>query len=360
VIAITTVYFIRHAESDSSVHEGRTRPLTEKGLKDRALVTSFLLDKNIDAVLSSPFKRAVDTVSDFADGKGLQMVLIEDFKEHDTISDNYPTSEYFSFINKYWTDFNYKVHNDESLFELQKRNITAFNRILAEYRNKTVVIGTHGMALSTIINYFDPTYKFENFLDMVKIKPWVVRMDFNDDGCVGMEKIDLFHPGQKPDIKKCKVYTVGLGMLKAYRYTVIFARHNEKWLYCRAKERDTFETAGGHIEPGETPLDGAKRELYEETGAISFDITPLFDYSVHYPSVYSNGQVFYARIDQLGDLPDYEMAEVKLYDEIPDKMRFPEILPVLFRKVRECISIRSKSNGLSLSAPILSRDASIE
>jgi len=243
---MTTVYFIRHAESDSSVYDSKTRPLTEKGMKDLALVTAFLQDKNIDVVLSSPFKRAVDTIAGFAEGKGLQIGLIEDFKEHDTISDNYPSSDFFTFISKYWTDFHYRVPGDESLFELQKRNIAALDNVLVEYRNKTIAIGTHGMALSTIINYYDPTYEFENFLDMVKLKPWVVRMDFNDDGCVGMEKIDLFNPVQKPDSKLCKVFTDDVGTLKAYRYTVVFARYNDKWLYCRAKERDTFETAGAH------------------------------------------------------------------------------------------------------------------
>ena len=64
-----------------------------------------------------------------------------------------------------------------------------------------------------------------------------------------------------------RVYTAAFGELEKYRYTVIFARHNGKWLYARHKDRDTYETAGGHIEPNETPLDCAKRELYEETGA---------------------------------------------------------------------------------------------
>ena len=83
------------------------------------------------------------------------------------------------------------------------------------------------------------------------------------------------------------------------------------------------------------PLKGAKRELYEETGAIGFDIFPAFDYSVHIPTEYSNGQVFIAQIHELGDMPDYEMAEVKLFEKIPDKMRFPRILPILFEKVKE-------------------------
>ena len=64
---------------------------------------------------------------------------------------------------------------------------------------------------------------------------------------------------------------------------------------------------------------------------------PAFDYSAHFPNFYNTGQVFFAQIHELGDMPDYEMAEVKLFDTIPDKMRFPWILPVLFEKVKELL-----------------------
>jgi len=146
---------------------------------------------------------------------------------------------------------------------------------------------------------------------------------------------DLSNPAQTPDAGKCVVRIYDLGTLRAYRFAVIFARYQGKWLYCRAKERDTFETAGGHIEPGETPLEGAKRELYEETGAVKYDIAPAFDYTVHVQAGYSNGQVFIAHIQELGDMPNFEMTEIRLFDTIPDKMRFPKILPILFEKVRD-------------------------
>ena len=122
-----------------------------------------------------------------------------------------------------------------------------------------------------------------------------------------------------------QVQTANLGQLDNYIYTVIFARYNNKWLFCRAKERSVYETAGGRIEPGETPLEAAKRELFEETGAVKFDITPAFDYCYS-----SHGQVFYAEIYELDAMPDFEMAEVGLFDALPDKLRFPEITPVLF------------------------------
>ena len=134
--------------------------------------------------------------------------------------------------------------------------------------------------------------------------------------------------------EECLVYTADLESLKDYRFVVIFARYQNKWLYCRAKSRTTYETAGGHIEQDETPLAAAKRELYEETGAVEFDIIPAFDYAVHSAAAQSSGQVFLAQILELGSIPAYEMAEIKLFDTLPDKMRFPQILPVLYEKVQ--------------------------
>ncbi|MDF2473300.1 MAG: hydrolase [Anaerocolumna sp.] len=54
------------------------------------------------------------------------------------------------------------------------------------------------------------------------------------------------------------------------KFAVIAARYQEKWIFCRHKERVTWEIPGGHREVGEDILDTARRELYEETGAIYF------------------------------------------------------------------------------------------
>ena len=339
---MTTIYFIRHAESDVSVRDGRIRPLTDKGLVDRKLVTEFLQDKKVEAVLSSPFKRAVDTVADFAEKNDFEIELVEDFRERKSDIDfARETFGFDAYMERQWADFNYTYSDGECLAKVQKRNIAALNEVLNKYKNKTVAIGTHGTALSTIINYYDSTYGFKDFMAMVNILPWVVRMDFYGNDCARMEKINLFNLGQNSNDGWWKVNTADLGVLRAYKYVVIFSRYQDKWLYCRAKERDTYETAGGHIEQGETPLEAAKRELYEETGAVQFDITPAFDYSVHRPNVYANGQVFFAHIHELGDIPDYEttITDVKLFDTIPDKMRFPQILPVLFERVKKIICL---------------------
>lgn len=78
---MTTVFFVRHAEPNYNNRDDRLRELSPRGMQDRKRVTAFLARRQIDAVLSSPYKRAVDTVRDFADRYGLAVQTVEDFRE---------------------------------------------------------------------------------------------------------------------------------------------------------------------------------------------------------------------------------------------------------------------------------------
>lgn len=64
------------------------------------------------------------------------------------------------------------------------------------------------------------------------------------------------------------------------KFAVIIARTNGKWVFCKHRERDSYEVPGGHRESGEDILTTARRELREETGAVDFTITPICVYSV--------------------------------------------------------------------------------
>ena len=73
-----------------------------------------------------------------------------------------------------------------------------------------------------------------------------------------------------------KIYPIGT--LKQYKYVVTLSFYKGKILLSRHKDRTTWETQGGHVEAGETTFEAAKRELYEESGAVDYDIVPLCDY----------------------------------------------------------------------------------
>ena len=187
---MTTIYFVRHAEPNYENHDDLERELSHKGLRDRALVTQFLSDKGISVVLSSPYKRAVDTVSEFAELKKINIVTIDDFRERRVDSEWIP--DFDAFCQKQWEDFQYKLTDGESLSEVQKRNIAALQSVLETYQGKNIVIGTHGTALSTIINYYDKDFGYCDFQKITKLMPWVVRMEFDLECCVTITQYDLF------------------------------------------------------------------------------------------------------------------------------------------------------------------------
>ena len=114
--------------------------------------------------------------------------------------------------------------------------------------------------------------------------------------------------------------TYPVGTLPAYKYVVVLSEYQGKILLSRHKKRTTWETQGGKIEPGETPLMAAKRELYEESGAVDFEIEPLCDYWAGEVQTKEegNGRVFLAKVKKLSAMPESEMAEVRTFDELPE------------------------------------------
>jgi len=187
---MTTVYFVRHAQPNYDNHDDMSRELSAKGLEDRKLVTNFLSDKNVDVVLSSPFKRAVDTIRDFAEKNGLEIGMVEDFRERRV--DSVWIEDFNGFCKKQWEDFSYKLSDGESLAEVQKRNIAALHTVLNEYAGKTIVVGSHGTALSTIINFYDNSFGHAEFEKIRGLMPWLVEFTFDGLVCVGIKQYNLF------------------------------------------------------------------------------------------------------------------------------------------------------------------------
>lgn len=188
---MTTVYFVRHAEADNTNRDGRNRPLTEKGWKDRELVTEYLKDKKIDIIISSPFKRAVDTVAHFAESRHLTVHTVEGFRERKSDSDWQRDTDYYPLMKRQWQDFQYTLSDGENLDQVQRRNVDALQKVISEHNGKNIVIGTHGMALSTIIHYYDDTYGFDDYMDMLYKLPWIAKFIFDGDRCLDIHKIDV-------------------------------------------------------------------------------------------------------------------------------------------------------------------------
>lgn len=119
------------------------------------------------------------------------------------------------------------------------------------------------------------------------------------------------------------------------KFAVIISKSNGKWVFCKHRDRDTYEVPGGQREAGELIEDAARRELKEETGALEFSITPICVYSVTGKNRVNDtgeetyGMLYFADITEFEKELHSEMEKVVLLDELPDEWTYPLIQPLL-------------------------------
>ena len=188
---MTKIFFVRHAQSDLSVKDDKMRPLTEKGMADSCKVSEILAKENIAQLFSSPFKRAVDTLKPFAEMRNLDIQLIDGLKERRVSTGWLWMDDFMEFSKKQWKDFSYKLKGGESLGEIRDRNIAVINDILKKYQGENIAIGTHGTAMSTIIDHFTGNFGFEGFQRIVKKMPHIVCLKFKGVEFIEMTEIDV-------------------------------------------------------------------------------------------------------------------------------------------------------------------------
>lgn len=180
----TNVYFVRHADSTYTPEE-LSRPLSEKGNKYARQVTKLLSVENITQVTSSPYKRAIQTVEGIADFMGLNISIVEDFKERKLAAK--PVDNFHEVVLKAWKNLDFALPGGESGYSAQGRGVQALKSILDKYPEDNIVIGTHGNIMVLIMNYYDKKYDYDFWcnLDM----PDIYKLSFEDGNLVVVEHI---------------------------------------------------------------------------------------------------------------------------------------------------------------------------
>jgi 8-oxo-dGTP diphosphatase len=115
------------------------------------------------------------------------------------------------------------------------------------------------------------------------------------------------------------------GSLDDISYVWMIVKHNEKFVLSLHRKSGKWDHVGGHVKKDEKPLSAAKRELFEETGAIDFDIFPVCDYEVlnEDGTLYNNGRTYFVILRKFSDLPNgSEMDKIGFFDKIPEDFRY--------------------------------------
>lgn len=169
---MTSVFFVRHAQPVVTHEDDRTRPLTPLGLQDSERVTEALADKRIERIYASPYQRSMDTVRHFADAARMEIHTDERLREREAGAFDH------SYLAMRWADFDFHEEGGESLRSVQERNMQALEEILGRHPGGRIAIATHGTALSTILNRYDPAFGHDDFVRILNYLPYVLQVDF--------------------------------------------------------------------------------------------------------------------------------------------------------------------------------------
>ena len=90
------------------------------------------------------------------------------------------------------------------------------------------------------------------------------------------------------------------------KFAVIVSKSNGKWVFCKHKERDTYEVPGGHREAGKNRVN--------DTGEETF------------------GLLCFAEITEFAKELHSEMEKIVLMDELPENWTYPLIQPKLIEE----------------------------
>lgn len=186
---MTRLFFVRHAQPEHGWTDDRTRPLTPEGMADTAQVLEFFRNTPPDTVYSSPYRRSVDTIKPAAEYWKKVIFTDERLRERESG----PGGGGRSMIEKRWADFDFHEPGGESIHMLRARNVAAVMEILEQNPGKAVMIGTHGAALSSILNYWEPDFDCADFFRFIDWMPYILEMDFEGDRYLGRKDCFYIH-----------------------------------------------------------------------------------------------------------------------------------------------------------------------
>ncbi|GIP32774.1 histidine phosphatase family protein [Paenibacillus sp. J2TS4] len=185
----TTIYMVRHAESPYIFGQEQTRGLSEEGLAAARKVADILEGMEVDYIISSNYARAVQTVQNLAERKGLPVIEYEQLRERAIKGLEYEAEweDLVKAIEKSFVDPDFALEGGETTRETQQRAIPIIKKLLKEHRGKNIVIGTHGNIMTIIMNYYNKDFGFD-FWNRTS-KPDIYKMTFSDNQLDSVEKI---------------------------------------------------------------------------------------------------------------------------------------------------------------------------
>lgn len=174
---MTNVLLIRHAQSAPSADLPESDwPLSDAGMRQAEELAHHLSAQLVDAIYASPYRRAAATVEPLARRRRLAIEVAQDLRERRLAQG--PVDDWLKHLKRSWDDRDYKLPGAESARECQRRMVASLGGIAARHPNASIVVCSHGNALSLFLNSIEPGFGFDNWRAMTN--PALFHLEYHD------------------------------------------------------------------------------------------------------------------------------------------------------------------------------------
>lgn len=160
MIANSTIILVRHCQSSGQKADDL---LTEQGLVDAERLVEQLAPLGIDAIYSSPYARAIQTIQPFAAARALPINI--DFRLRERLLSAEPLADWLAHVERSFADFDHRAPGGETLREAQARGLAAIEQMCSDGAARAVVV-SHGNLLASLLNRMNPAFGFPEWQAM--------------------------------------------------------------------------------------------------------------------------------------------------------------------------------------------------
>ncbi|MGA9232062.1 MAG: histidine phosphatase family protein [Exiguobacterium oxidotolerans] len=177
------IYLIRHCEASGQEPDA---PLTENGHRQAKELVSFFESRSVNRILSSPFRRAIESIEAVAFQTNCSIEIQDDLRER--VLSRQPLTDWQEHLQRTFTDFDYACPGGETSAEATRRIQDIMNDVWSHSAETTVLV-THGNLLALYLHSLDSSFGFEQGQHLRN--PDIFLVKEVDDALV-FDQLDLF------------------------------------------------------------------------------------------------------------------------------------------------------------------------
>ncbi|MFJ7726185.1 histidine phosphatase family protein [Neobacillus sp. NPDC097160] len=173
MIFLKKIFLIRHCEAKGQPFEAQ---LTDRGMKQALELADFFSNSKIDRIISSPYKRAIQSIQPFAER--LHIEIENDSRLTERVLSTNNLSDWLEKLKTTFTDFDLKFEGGESSQEAMDRIVEVVEKVFTSETKNTIIV-THGNLMSLLLRYYNKNFGFEDWRNLSNPDVFLLKYETN-------------------------------------------------------------------------------------------------------------------------------------------------------------------------------------